>query len=300
MTRLVFAAICWIMLLSLVLLGAIMTFNDFRGILVGLGVWLVLVTSTLRFFMVSVPEVSGLVTVNLLGCGRLQPYGPGLHFRYPWEQVKDGNYINFRLIKKEIDETYPAKDGPELKIKWFFQYRPRLILLGRHIAVSEEVIDSGLTDVGSSFLSQEIGARRTSAESCKREQREIEEALRRYFEEESVIELLQDGVNLGIPFEPPEGEAPTLGWLYGIDLVRVGIHDMDYEEKYQRARSSKAVSKKLNEIADKLKRGDISEKDALNAAMIINKDITKNVQEVEGKGGEALAALLMAMARGGK
>ena len=37
-------------------------------------------------------------------------------------------------------------------------------------------------------------------------------------------------MNLGIPFEPPEGEEPTLEWLYGIDLIRVGIHDMDYEE----------------------------------------------------------------------
>jgi regulator of protease activity HflC (stomatin/prohibitin superfamily) len=298
MTRLIFTIVCWGLALILVLLTTTFIGGSYR-VWIGFAIWIVLVTGTLRFFMVSVPEVAGLVTINLLS-GRLYPYGPGLHFRYPWEQIKEGNYINFRLVKKEIDETYPAKDGPELKVKWFFQYRPQLNLLGRYIAVSEEVIDSGLTDVGSSFLSQEIGARRTSAESCKRDQNEIEQALRRYFEEESIIELFQEGVNLGIPCEPPEGEAPTLEWLYGINLVRVGIHDMDYEEKYQKARSSKAISKKLTEIANKLKRGNISEKDALNAAMIINKDIMKHVQEVEGKGGEALAALLMAMARGGK
>ncbi|MEK7568321.1 MAG: hypothetical protein AAB498_01680 [Patescibacteria group bacterium] len=295
--RIVFAVSSWFVALIFFLSAGSMIFDDY-GVIIGFMVWALLAAYTARFFMVSVPEVTGLATINLFN-GGLRPYGPGLHFKYPWEQAKDGNYITFRLVKKELSETYPAKDGPELQVKWFFQYRPKLGLLGRYIAVSEEVIDSGLTDVGSSFLSQEIGAKRESAEDCKKEQDNIEKSLRRYFEEKSVLKIVQEGVSLGIPFEPSEGEEPTLEWLYGIDLIRVGIHDMDYEEKYQRARSSKAVSKKLNEIADGLKRGDISEKDALNAAMIINKDVVKHVQEVEGKGGEALAALLMAMARGG-
>jgi len=297
--RIFFAMSCWVIVLFAFVLAGSIILGEYGGAFIGVAAWIVLVAYTLRFFMVSVPEVTGLATINLLKGGELRPYGPGLHFKYLWEQTKEGNYITFRLVKQELLETYPAKDGPVLKIKWFFQYHPRLDLLGRYIAVSEEVINTGLTDIGSKFLSQEIGGKRESAEGCKEHQDEIEKKLKESFEKSPLV-LEKEGINLGVLAEPFEGEELTLEWLYGIDIVQVGIADMDYEEKYQTARSSKAVAKKLREIAEDLKRGDIGEKDALNAAMIINKDITKNVQEVEGKGGEALAALLMAMARGGK
>ncbi|MFZ2356958.1 MAG: SPFH domain-containing protein, partial [Candidatus Omnitrophota bacterium] len=281
--RILFAVSCWIIaLFALVLTGSIIL-GEYGGAFIGVAAWLVLFAYTLRFFIVSVPEVTGLATINLLKGGELRPYGPGLHFKYPWEQVEEGNYINFRLVEKSLSETYPAKDGPVLKVKWFFQYRPQLDLLGRYIAVSEDVISTGLTDVGSKFLSQEIGSRWASAEECKTNQDKIADDLKKSFEQ-NLLAFKKEGANIGIPFAPSEGENLTLEWLYGIDLIQVGLADMDYEEKFQEVRSSKAVAKRLREIAEYLKRGDISEKDALNAAMIINKNITKNVQEVEGKG----------------
>jgi hypothetical protein len=90
---------------------------------------------------------------------------------------------------------------------------------------------------------------------------------------------------------------PTPAELYGIELVRVSLADVDFEPTVQAVRATQMVSKKLLEIAKDIrkKHPDISDKDALNAAMIMNKDISKSVTEVEGQGGEALAALLMAM-----
>lgn len=307
--RIVFAICVWaVMLLALPFIGKIVASEIFfeydrYGIVVGFAIGILLSSRTAQFFMVSVPEVSALATINLLRNGALRPYEPGLHFKYPWEQVKEGNYITFRLVKQELTETYPAKDGPELKVKWFFQYRARPDLLGRYIAVSEEVINTGLTDVGSKFLSQEIGAKWKKAEDCKKHQDEIEDKLKENFEKKTAIDLEREGAHLGIPSIPSDKDK-TLEWLYGINLIVVGIADMDYEEKYQRARSSKAVADKLKEIANNIKRGDITEKEALNAAMIINKDISKNVQEniqeIKGEGMQAVASFIMALAQGRK
>lgn len=227
--------------------------------------------------------------------GALRPYGPGIHFKYPWEQVKDGNYINFRIVKVMRTETYPAQDGPALDVKWFFQYRPRLELLGRYIAVSQDVIDTGLTDVGSSFLSAAIA--RLPAEFCKTKQALLEKALKEAFDKRPV-DLEKDGAELGLP-APSEDADQTLEYLYGIHLVEVGLNDVDYEERYQKARATKAISKTLRETAEDIKRDkDIPDKDAMNIALIINGHVEKRVQEVEGRGGQALAALLMAMAGG--
>lgn len=276
--RMDFTIFIWLTGFFLLIVPSIIFFQT-AGLLIGLFVWMFTVSKTFQFFLVSVPEITGLLTINLF-TGELRPYGTGLHFRYPWEQVKIGNYINLRLItQNRPDETYPSKDGPMMIVKWSFQYQANIYLLPKFIAVDETTINKGLGDVGSSFLSSQIKMR--DALDCKKEQETIEESLKEKFEEALL-----------------KGETPEE--LYGIDLVVVSLADLDYEEKFQRVRASELVAMRLKEIAKKLQTGDITETDALNNAMIINGDIKKHVQEVAGKGGEALAALLMAMSRGGK
>ncbi len=263
----IFAICCWIVLLFLAL--------TFCPMLIGMALWLPAMAYLVKPFLVSVPEVTGLLTINLL-TGTLRPYGTGMHFRFPWEQVKVGNYINLRTITpNQRKESYPSADGPAMIVKWSFQYIPRLELLPRFIAVDQSTIDNGLGDVGSSFLSAEIARR--NAIDCKTNQAQLEAGLQSAFEGQ---------FNRGVIGE-------TVEHFYGIDIVRISLADVDYDEKFQRARTSEQVAKRLRDIATAIitEHPDIKPKDAMNTALIINGDVSKNVQEVEG---DPLAGLFMA------
>lgn len=238
---------------------------------------LALVGLNIKYFLVSVPEVTGLLTVNLF-TGKLKPYKTGLHFIPLWEQVKEGNFINLRVITESMEESYPSEDGPVMLVKWSFQYRPILKLLGKYISSDDHTIKEGVKDVGSSILSASIAGQ--LSENCKTNQHQIEEALRNKF----------------------ASADPTPEELYGIELIRVSLADVDFEPTVQAVRASAQVSAKLTQMATAIRLGhpEISQKDAMNAAMIIHGKVSKNIMEVEGEGGNALAALLAGIFRGGK
>ncbi len=268
-----FSLICSVTaLIILVVLGT----TILGSLRLGLIAWCVFMALSVSKFLVSVPEVTGLLTINIFS-GKLIPYGTGLHFRYPWEQVKEGNYINLQVITEDMSESYPAQDGPEMILKWSFQYRPYLNFLERYISADDNTIKKGFKDVGSSILSANIAG--FKAGNCKKNQQAIEKELKREFEEMK----------------------PTPEELYGTELVRVSLADVDYEPTVQAVRASEQVAAILRKIATAIRKDhpEITQKDAMNAAMIIHGKIQKNVVEVEGHGGEALAALLIAMSRGG-
>lgn len=279
--RFVFAIVCWVLLLlGCIILGQALGYPILGGALGFLAVSL-----STGVFLVSVPEVTGLLTVNAL-TGVLHPYGTGLHFRFPWEQVKEGNFINLRVVTENMEESYPAQDGPVMLVKWSFQYRPSAEAiydhtgkspLERYISADDNTIKQGLKDVGSSILSANIAG--FPADHCKGGQQVIEAELRSEF----------------------GTMRPTPEELYGIKLIRVSLADVDYEPTVQAVRASEQVAAKLRQIATAIRidHPEISQKDAMNAAMIIHGKIKKDVVEVEGQGGEALAALLIAMSRGG-
>lgn len=250
----------------------------FDSLLLGGALGLFLVAMSFKTFTVSVPEVTGLLTVNTLSNGEPIPYGPGLHVRYPWEQVKEGNFINLRLITKRKTETYPSKDGSLLLVDWSYQYRTRVDLLPIYITVDEETIEGGLTDVGSSILSANIAEK--NADDCKAEQQEFEQELWEEFCEMK----------------------PTPEELYGVELVRVSLADMDYEASVQGVRASEAVTQRLLLIAAAIKEDNpgIGDEAAMSMALVINGNMQKRVQAVEGEAGNALAALLASMGGGGK
>lgn len=275
--------------------------NPLSGLLLGVGIWVFVFVTTLRLFLVSVPEITALVTINLWlkrtpsePYGNLRPYPTGMHFKYPWEQAELGNYITLRLVTRKVKEDYPSLDGPLMKTDWSFSYRARWWQIATYIAVSEVAITEGLEDVGSAFLSAKIA--RTDADVCKNTQESIGLELQKKFEEPATRDATQS--------RDSREEAKSLEDLYGIDVVRVALADIDYDARYQQMRTTKKVSLDIQDVAKKIKAGSsdgtISDKEAHTMALIINGDVTKNVQEVEGKGGEALSALLMAMSRGGK
>lgn len=279
------ASFAFFCLALILIISHIFILEIFGNSLLGFVLGLVLVALSVKTFLVSVPEVTGLLTINVFN-GHLVPYETGLHFRFPWEQVKEGNFINLRVITESMEESYPAQDGPVMLVKWSFQYRPsaRAVYdnngrspLERYIGADDNTIKTGLKDVGSSILSANIAG--YPAERCKQNQQVIETELRREF----------------------ETMTPTPEELYGIELIRVSLADVDYEPTVQAVRASEQVATKLSQIATAIRTDhpEISQKDAMNQAMIIHGKIKKDVVEVEGQGGEALAALLIAMSRGG-
>lgn len=245
----------------------------------GLGIFFVIAAFCFRYFLVhflvSVPEITGLVTINIV-TGTLYSYEPGIHLRYPWEQVKEENYINLRIITPpEMVETCPSSDGPAVIVRWSFQYRPIAQHLPQYIAVDESTINKGLSNIGSAFLSNEIAG--IPIIDVKSQQALLEANLKKTFSSAQIL------------------------FLYGVEIVDVALADIDNEERFQRARATEQIAVRLRGVAEEIVKksnGQISEKEAMNMALLMNKDITKDIQETEGEGGQALASLLMAMARG--
>jgi hypothetical protein len=240
----------------------------------GWALWAGIMSFSIQPFMVSVSEYTILVTINLWS-GELREYKTGLWCRYPWEQAKKGNYINTRLIPVDREEDYPARDGPKMHAKWQFWYR--VVDAIKFVRIGREAAEKALTATGSSILSAYTA--KHDAEDAKENQASAETALQEKFSN----------------MDPPPLES------LGVEIPEVLLADLDYEPIVQKVRATQFVANKLKEIGQDLRaeQEDIKPKDSLNAAMIIHGDVTKHVNEVEGEGGNALAALLMAMAQGG-
>lgn len=305
--RALFAVFWWLATLAaLAWFGAWVKNMD--GIVAGAALWLIVTGLTARWFLLSVPEVTGLVTVNLF-TGSLRPYGTGLHFRFPWEQVKEGNYINLRIITQEFGkdgkgvETYPSADGPEMLVQWSFQYRATIPGLPRYIAVDETTINNGLREIGSSFLSGTIG--RLEAEKIREADRnKLEEELRKHYETKTHQDFFGGEVKKG-----------SLEELYGIDLLIVSLSDIDFSKPYQQARETRRITGVYKKAAEELrlitvKNGDgtetevtdegMSHSDAFNNVMTVQGKATKSISVVEGAGAQAGLAALQSIFGGNK
>ncbi|MDP2593231.1 MAG: SPFH domain-containing protein [bacterium] len=271
--RMAVALISWVLLL---VLSVVLTAWLGVRLQFGLALWAFVMSFSVRPFMVSVPEYTALVTINLLreDIDALREYRTGLHFRYPWEQVKIGNYINLRLLPLGKTEDYPSKDGPKMHATWQAPYK--VVDAIKYIGVGRESVEDILTKAGSGVLSAYIA--RHNAEDAKEKQEDAEKILQQKFTEMKLEEIC------------------------GVHIPVVSLADLDYEESVQKVRATQYIARKVKEIAKELQgkgRGRISDGESLNDAMILHKDVTKHINQVEGKGGEALAALLMGMAQGG-
>lgn len=245
------------------------------GFGLGTASWLYGNGKMIKFFMVSVPEVTGLVTVNLF-TGGMNAYPAGLHFRWPWEQVKDGNYINLRTMKTDDkQETFPCKDGPVVIVKWSLQYRSSVEKLPAYISVDEETINNGLNEVASSFLAIKIRDTKSEDVRKKEKKEELEKDLLNHFQTIATVPIKQpDGTYTHTPLED----------FYGISIMLAPIADVDFEESYQQARSTDQIMKKYKQTAAHVMRmgkkgdGSITNKDALDSVlMVAGKGVKKDV-----------------------
>lgn len=236
---------------------------------------------TFSFFFVSVPEITGLITINVF-TGVLQHYEQGMSFRFPWEQVKERNYIDLRVIQSgELTETCPSFDGPAMLVRWSFRYCPVPKQLPQYIAVSKETINKGLEDIGSSFLSAKIA--KMEAMEAKADQAIIQTELRDAFD-----------------------AASSIVHKFGIKIIDIALADVDYEQRFQQARATEQISVRLRDVATKIvieaaaKGEKITMEEAMNMALIMNKDVTKDIQEAKGGDFATLMSLVRNMGAGGK
>jgi len=260
----------------------------FWGTFIGVASWTLLVSWTLHFFMVRVPLITGLITTNLLRS--IKPgiddfynqhvYLPGWNFKFPWEESEIGQFLSLRVVTQVFQEDFPAEDGVLVQFRGSFQYMPLPRLLPLHIQVDDTTIKQGLVDIITSYLSAKVHSQNSR-------------------DARGAVETHSQGIDA--LFQDVRRDATeSFETKYGIDLILSKLADAGYEPTYQKALTSKQVAQRLQEIAERLKeeRG-LEEKDAMNAAMIINGDVTKEIVEVEGNAGEALAGLLLKLGQGG-
>ncbi len=247
------------------------------GIGYGTALWLYVNGKLFEAFIVSVPEVTGLVTINLL-TGGMNTYGTGLDFRYPWEQVKDGNYISLRTMKTDDkQETFPCKDGPVVIVKWSLQYRSTVDQLKEYIAVDEETINKGLNEIASGFLALNI--RNLKSEDIRKDKNKevLEKNLLEHFKTTATVPVAQAATST-----QKASTTTPLEMFYGIQIILVAVADVDFEEDFQKALTTDRVMKKFKKTAEGMKTGDgsITSKDALDSVlMVAGKGVTKTVSQ---------------------
>ena len=164
--RMIFALAVWV-------ITAIVATEMISSQLFGLATWLGFVALSFPFFVVSVPEVTGLIVLNLI-TGKLKALAQGLRFKYPWDKVREENFFLLKLVTERHEEDYAAKDGPKMKTKWSYQYIPDRRRLDAYITVDHSTIDDGFTDIISGILSEVVGKKeavkaRTDLEEIQKE-----------------------------------------------------------------------------------------------------------------------------------
>lgn len=280
-----------------------LTQDSFWGIHIGTALWITGVGETLPLFMVSVPEACALITIDLLGKKtRADPYAnqivylTGLSFKFPWEQAKEGLYINLRILTQDYQEDFPAKDGPLLPVKGGFIYRPKLPLLPRYVAVDVSTINRGLVNITTSLLSQGI-AKKTAAKA-RASIEEFQQELLAALEDESALKVLaaesQEARDL-----LAQGLKLTYETLFGIDFIAVQVSDIDYAKDYQDALTKRARARLIEQTVNSLRKDkQVADKDAVNATLLQFGLVKKDIFELEGNADEAIAAMFALWARG--
>lgn len=233
-----------------------------------IAVWIFVVARTYQQFMVYVPEVTGLLALSAL-TGELNAFGPGLHWKYPWEAIREENFFPLELKTERHEEDYVSQDGRMMLTKWSYQYETDGNNLESFIKVDHSTIDEGFQDIISGILSEVIGGM-------------IGADARTHVKE------VQDQVlaELSTRTAPSRGIQTTLGKKlenqYGVNFRLFALADIDFSKDYQEALSGRARMQVIKETALELKDGlpDVSDQEAANFILVEQRKATKHITEV--------------------
>lgn len=296
--RIYTALIIWASGLPLTILTLLLLFrNWYWACFIGAALWVVVVGYGVmrKIFVVSVPEVTGAILQNLwVRVTNNDPYAnqtvfpQGWWFKYPWEQVKEGMYINLRIVQQDYTEDAPAADGPKVFYRGGFIYRPLLSLLPRYVAVDDTVINQGLVDLTTSLLSRLI-AEGTAAEA--RESIDIYQI--------ALVDMFNDPLSALRMADARERHLledimhlpPTFGNLFGIDFLAAVVGDVDYEDAYQTSLSKRAQSDLIEQVRRRLALT-MSAENASDTALVQFGIVKRETFRLDGEAHQALAALL--------
>lgn len=232
--------------------------------LMGLGIWLAVFLSILKLHLISVPEITGLVTLDVFR-GVMHAYGSGWKIKYLWEQANDENYINMRLLPTSDSHALVTKDGVKVTFTYTVQYRARLRLLPIYIRVDKEDIDGALDAIVRSAISLKAMGRTADELRSDEKVEEMNQALRE--------ELGQDGYGHEIEFR------------YGIDIEVVSISEPTFGEDYVESTTAQVITAKFDAAARKLRESDglgLSGQAAMDVVLLANKEkIERKVIAIE-------------------
>lgn len=289
----------------LAILAGMLYFMPLNPILV-FALWGLNVSLSVPYWLVKVPEVTGLVFMNpLKSPGRddkgktkmenpdnLRAVGPGFHVHWPWETVRKENFFSLELVTpKERTDLYASRDGVQLQIRWSYQYRPNLDRLKTFIGIDESTIRRGFEGMIGGCFSEAIGSK-LSVEA--REQ--IEQI------QNDVLELFKKpGQVNGVKSRKEKLEDD-----YGVDFKIIVVADIDYPDDFQKAWAGKARMKQIVEAAKLIgvtpeTRG-LKEEDreptqkAMNLVLVEQSKAGKQIYEIEGLGDEPIPVLAQAIA----
>ena len=278
------ASLCITLIISMGVFGSFTT-TPLWGIFLGIGIWACIIGRTLRYFMVSVPEITALITVNLLkpptktdAFRNMMVYPTGWWFKFPWEQVKEGMYINLRIVEQQFEEDILTLERIKVRIRGSIQMYPIVESLPIHINVSELVIKRGTVDVITNFLTQLIT--KMKAHGVPKKTKDLQKILRDLFDDPTKIEA-----EIGVTFEE----------LYAINVMLIRIADVGFTAGYEATLETQQKMRRIQEMVENLKKQGLDTEHATNAALILNGDVKKTVLEVEGNAYQALAALIANM-----
>jgi hypothetical protein len=105
-------------------------------------------------FYITVPVYQGAVTDNVFKRGpkKATIYGPGVHWKYPWERMHGDRHISLQDRTHEFKQDIPAK-GALIAYKGNFQWKPQLARLDVFYGRGESTINLALTGKVEAFIS---------------------------------------------------------------------------------------------------------------------------------------------------
>jgi len=207
----------------------------------------------------------------------LRAYLQGLSLRFPWENIYKIITLDLE-VKADLKDEYAAKDGPKVVALYSYQWRPSPMRLSTVAFVTPEVVNEGIRDVFSGFLSEKIAE--LDAVEARKKVRELRREVEELFKKQ--VHVLEN--------------------TYGIVIERFVLRDIEYEPDFQKARTTRRSMAELRQSATELSEGvggegRISRKDAMDMALMVNgQPVSKKIFAIEGFDADSVGKMLVAAA----
>ncbi|MEK7179344.1 MAG: SPFH domain-containing protein [Patescibacteria group bacterium] len=254
-----------------------------KELVLGTGLGIAALWYLTQYCLVFTPKKQVMLVMNRLrsdekGEALIRVVKSGLHFKFPWEETSasDDGLFSLQKIRTNFDVQCPSKDGPIIKVTGGFTYAPDPDnLIGYY--VSRNVAGKKVLDSVQGYLSGKISEK--EAVSIRNAMGELSESATNYFSKEHrSTEEEKKGCDVVTKIEQ----------ACGIIFEELTIADVVFEDKFQGARTTKAVMETLEKTAAQLKETGINGQSALDATLVVHgsveRKVVENVIRAEGQG----------------